>query len=127
MTDNQHNLQSDALDRQLDAALARYAAVEPRVGLEERILANLRAQRKHDPARGWWRWAAVGALAVVIILVLFLSWRTRKPELVQAPNPVTKQHVGDTQVTGNPVLPSRPAASLRTVVTNRATHSSQAA
>lgn len=127
MTDNQHTIQSDAFDQQLDAALARYAAVEPRVGLEERILANLRAQRKHDPADGWWRWAAVGALAVVIILVLSLSWRTRKPQLVNAPNPVTHQHVGGTQVASRPVLPPPPAASVGTAVTNRAPHSSQVA
>ena len=35
----------DPLDRDLDAALAKYAAVEPRAGLEDRVLANLRAER----------------------------------------------------------------------------------
>jgi cytoskeletal protein RodZ len=127
MTDNQHKIQSDALDQQLDAALSSYAAVEPRTGLEQRILASLRAQREHAPARGWWRWAAAGALAVVIILVPSLSWRARKPQLVKAPDPVTQQHVGDAQIASNPALPPRPAASVRTVVTNRTPHSSQAA
>src|SRR5260370_599787 len=125
MTDKHPNLQNDALDQQLDTALRKYAAVEPRVGLEERILANLRAQREHAPARPWWRWAAVGALAVVIILVVSLSWRARKPQLVQAPNPVTKPHVVDTQVTSKPALPPQRAASMRTAVANRTPRSIQ--
>jgi hypothetical protein len=116
-----------ALDQQLEAALSNYAAVEPRIGLEERVLANLRAQRELGLASGWWRWAAVGALAVVIILVLSLSWRTRKPQWVNVPNPVTKQHVGETQFASNPALPPQHAASVRIAVTNRTHHSSQAA
>ena len=117
-----------ALDQQLDAALAKYAAIEPRVGLEERILANLRAQREHAAARGWWRWAAAGALAmVVIILVVSLSWRTRKPQLVNVHNPVTKQRVSDNQVANDAVLPPRDVPSIRKALTNRTSHSSQAA
>ena len=38
-----HRRESDDLDRALDAALAKYTSVEPRAGLDERILANLRA------------------------------------------------------------------------------------
>jgi hypothetical protein len=51
-------------DRELDAALARYAAVEPRAGLEQRVLANLRAERQLHAARGSRRWRAFAALAV---------------------------------------------------------------
>lgn len=70
-----HNRQAsepDPLDRELDAALAKYAAVEPRVGLEERVLAHLRAKRERVPDRVWWRWsvfAAVGLVAVVVVTV----------------------------------------------------------
>ena len=130
MTDNRHNLQNDALGRQLDAALSNYAAVEPRAGIEERVLANLRAQREHAPARGWWRWAAVGPLAVaivVIVLVLSPSWRTRKPQLVNVPDPVTKQHVGDTQVATSSVFPQQRVTSVRRAGTKRMPHSGQAA
>jgi hypothetical protein len=35
----------DDLDRLLDAALAKYAQVEPRSGLENRVLATLHAER----------------------------------------------------------------------------------
>ena len=45
MDDQQRrNLQADDLDRTLDAALANYAAVEPRAGLEDRILVRVRAE-----------------------------------------------------------------------------------
>lgn len=51
-------------ERELDGALARYAAVEPRVGLEQRVLANLRAEQQVHAARGWRQWRAFAALAV---------------------------------------------------------------
>jgi hypothetical protein len=71
--------QDDDLGLDLDAVLAQYAAAEPRVGLEERILANLRAERSHVPDRTWWRWAIAGALAAVIIVGVTLAWRSAKP------------------------------------------------
>ena len=43
------NRKQDEFDRMLDAALAKYAAVEPRTGLEERVLANLRAEQARVP------------------------------------------------------------------------------
>jgi hypothetical protein len=72
---------NDALERDFDAALAKYANVEPRFGLEERLLANLRAERERAAVRVWWRWpAAAAATVVVLILALFLSWRTGHPQ-----------------------------------------------
>jgi hypothetical protein len=59
----------DSLDRELDAALAKYALAEPRAGLEERVLASLRARRKHA-APGWLRWTAAAAFAATMILVV---------------------------------------------------------
>lgn len=64
----------DRFDRELDAVLAKYTAVEPRAGLEDRILANLRAEREH--VRGW-LWPGVAAFAAVIIVVaLSLVWNS---------------------------------------------------
>jgi hypothetical protein len=58
------------VDRLLNQALAPQD-VEPREGLEGRILANLRAQP--EPRR-WWKWAwalaAVGAAVVLLIVIL---------------------------------------------------------
>jgi hypothetical protein len=68
----------DPLDPVLDAALAKFAAVEPREGLEERVLANLRAERARAPERSWWRWGFAAGAAVLVIGAV-LAWRTAKP------------------------------------------------
>lgn len=65
----------------LDAALARYCSVQPRAGLEERILANLQTERQ---ATGWfwWQWGPVLASAAVIVALfatLSLTKRAVKP------------------------------------------------
>lgn len=81
------------LDRALDAALAQYAAVGPRTGLEDRILANLRSQ----PAPVgylWWRWS-IAAVAAVVVLAATLAWRSAKPH-----PPVVVRHT--------PTTPQRP-------------------
>lgn len=71
----------DDLDRELDAALASYADVEPRAGLEQRVLARL---ERGERSRGWFTWAlAIPALAALIIAV----WWARPTE-VPAPPPV---------------------------------------
>jgi hypothetical protein len=86
MPENQDNLAggpiqaNDELDRVLDAALAKYAVAEPRAGLEERVLANLREQQAHVPNRSWWAWGGLTAAAALAILVVVvaLSWRSEK-------------------------------------------------
>jgi len=62
-------------DRELDAVLARYAAVEPRAGLESRILANLRADAAKVSNPVWWRWGLAG-LAAAVVITGALAWRT---------------------------------------------------
>jgi hypothetical protein len=69
----------DEVDRRLDAALAKYAAAEPREGLEGRILANLRAERAQTPHGAWWRWSIAGALAAAIVVALALAWKSGSP------------------------------------------------
>jgi hypothetical protein len=69
------NLERDHFDRELDAVLARYAAAEPRAGLEEGVLANLRAQPMQGPNRAWWQWS-LAALTAVAIVALALTWKT---------------------------------------------------
>jgi hypothetical protein len=67
------------LDRALDAALAKYAAIEPRAGLEERVLANLRAERTRAADHSWWRWGVVAALAAAIVVAVAIASRPGKP------------------------------------------------
>jgi hypothetical protein len=79
MTDQEHKPNSPkrtALDDQLDAALAQYTAIEPRAGLENRVLARLKAQQNRPAAVPWWRWAAVVAVAVIVLT--FVVGRVRK-------------------------------------------------
>jgi len=85
----------DALDRELDAALAKYALAEPRAGLEERVLANLRGAQKHAAA-GWWRWTAAAALAAAVILVvasLTGKMGQRVPGITEHSAPVVTQKI----------------------------------
>ena len=110
-------IENDTLDRQLDAALAKYATVEPRAGLEGRILANLGAQRETSGAKGWWRWASVGAVALLmLVLGVALLRRTERAAIVTTGDHVVKQsqeiQTGRSPV--GPALPAKPAASVRT-------------
>jgi len=66
------------LDGLLDAALAKYAAVEPRAGLEGRILANLRSHPARTARRAWWGWSLAAAFTVAIVIAI-LVWRPEKP------------------------------------------------
>lgn len=80
------------IDRVLDAALAKYAAVEPRAGLEDRVLANLRAERALTPDQAWWRWSVAATLAAVVVVALALAWRSGRqshPLVDNHPAPTT--------------------------------------
>jgi hypothetical protein len=76
----------DERNRALDAALAKYAAVEPRAGLEGRILARVRAEqvRRADPA-GWfgWRWVVPVAAVFVMVLALAWNWTARRQSIME--------------------------------------------
>jgi hypothetical protein len=81
------------LDQQLDAALVKFAAVEPRAGLEQRVLARLRTEREHVRDHSWWRWGLVAAVAAVVIVTIALARRPGKPShpvLVSHPSPATQ-------------------------------------
>jgi hypothetical protein len=85
------NSPADELDRLLDAALKQYAAVQPREGLEGRILARMRSETAERANHAWWRWltaaAAVAALAVIITMAL-------RPRAT--PQPMVAQHPSGT-------------------------------
>jgi hypothetical protein len=88
MTDNNHEhtnpelrrFEHNELERALDAALAKYAAVDPRPGLEERVLAHLRAAPVPSGWMTWKRWTAAGFAVVAIVLAfgLAMTWRTNR-------------------------------------------------
>jgi hypothetical protein len=117
------NHKQDELDRILDAVLAKYASVEPREGLEQRVLANLRTEPP-IPGRAWWRWGVVAAVAAVFLVTLTLTWRSDKQlHPVVANRPVvttlppkerTMQTVSNAQSSG--VRPVRPDAARKVAV-----------
>jgi len=65
----------DELERFLDRALTEYSGGLPRVGLEQRILANLAAQAQERTRR--WMWITVPACAVLVVAMV-LWWMQRK-------------------------------------------------
>ena len=73
------NFNNGQHDRELNAALANYTSAEPRAGLEERVLAHLRAEKENAPVRSRMYWPALAALATMIVVVASLSWTSRKP------------------------------------------------
>lgn len=70
-------------DRELDALLAARAAVEPRPGLEQRVLANLRANGQVAGARNAWRSPAIALVAVAMVIAAGShGWLSKKPSTV---------------------------------------------
>lgn len=61
------------LDKLLDDALRNYSEVEPRIGFDSRIIANLRA----EPARPWWHMSGTytSAAIMVVCVIFYGAWR----------------------------------------------------
>lgn len=60
-------------ERRVDATLERALgpqSIEPRLGFEERLLANLAAQPERRP---WWRWMWVPALAAAAVIAILIG------------------------------------------------------
>ena len=56
-------------DRWLDDELARYSTVEPRPGLEHRVLAHVRAESARR-RKSWLRWAIIAPAAALLLFVI---------------------------------------------------------
>src|SRR5260370_27675325 len=92
-------------DRRLESALIQFGKAEPRVGLENRLLANLRAERA--PAylrRRWWR--ALGMVAsLAAILVAVRGWgkgRGKKAKEGAAASPTNTRTAHEIVLTSTP-------------------------
>lgn len=103
------------LDRMLDAALAKFAAVEPRAGLEDRVLANLRAERANKLHPAWWTWGiAAAAVAILLAVLMALPWRANRPtppvagEHHPSHAPQGSQKPGTQVASSGPERPTRP-------------------
>lgn len=60
------------IDQMLDSLLASYSSVEPRPGLETRILANLRDSARRKESHEWWqlKWIWVGAATATVAIII---------------------------------------------------------
>jgi hypothetical protein len=79
----------DRMDEWLDQALRQSGEVEPRSGLENRLLANLRSERVQRAVYHRWWWAAVALATVAVVIARWLGSRagvpTQVPDLANAP------------------------------------------
>jgi hypothetical protein len=64
-------------DEQLDAALKNYGAVEPRSGLEGRVLANLRIERAQVETRAWRWWPALAVVTSMLLIGAAVLLKTK--------------------------------------------------
>jgi len=108
-TEDRH---AEELDRALDAALRNYALIEPRPGLEDRILANLHSEPEPRSHASWWQWGLVAAIAALVIVVVSLAWspKASHPQIANHPSPTIES---PTKTPAKPeVRPDRSAESV---------------
>lgn len=92
------------LDQWLDAALARAGNVEPRPGLENRVLMTLQLERERVKTRSRWWWT-LGAAGAAVAIVMWVS--------IPAGQPIANRTAGNSTTHGRDVSVSRPAARHR--------------
>ncbi len=108
------------LDRVLNTALALYATVEAREGLEQRILANLHSQESRAHSK-WWTWGLAAAVLAMIIVAVAWSFSGHiRPSIANRPAvPQTHETHVAPQKTDNTV--ARNIAPVRKHVVRRTT------
>ncbi len=97
------------IDDMLNSMLANYSSVEPRPGLETRILSHLRETPEKQTAQGWWnfKWLWAGAVAAAIIVAAVMIGGRRRVE------PPTHVTVRTTQPAPQPGIQSHAPISLK--------------
>jgi hypothetical protein len=79
----------DQFDDLLDGAVRHYGNVEPRAGLEGRVLARLAAEAIRRQNRAWWMWAVGGASIALLAVGIWIGIGRHKPntpEVAVRPN-----------------------------------------
>ncbi|MCU1286419.1 MAG: hypothetical protein JWO13_2769 [Acidobacteriales bacterium] len=102
MQDMNNDRKQKMLDDLLDGALAEYSNVEPRAGLEHRIVAGL-AGREQGKWRGW-KWTAAFAAACVLIVAMFVAREMTAPQMIVTKTPeVKKDSLPGITIAKNPI------------------------
>jgi hypothetical protein len=100
----------------LDAALAQYRQVEPRAGLEARILANLQTERQAARRFGW-HWGPVLASAVVS-LALFAAFNLTRHSIRTASDEVPVALAAQSSLNPPPGFDTPPPTQIRRTPAN---------
>ena len=113
------------IDKVLDSLLAGYSSVEPRPGLETRILANLTSANPRDAegreaGRGWWGfkwlWAGAAVAAAIIVGAVLMSGRRHvapppSNTVVQTVRPAVQQPIIQQPIIQQPQVQQPPVQS----------------
>jgi hypothetical protein len=98
----------DRFDELLDKALRQYGNVEPRIGLEKRILANMQVagNRSHSPG---YRWLVAGTIATALVIAVATGiWHEALTPKQNVPAPAVTQdavrEVSSATIPRNPQL-----------------------
>ncbi|HEV2493730.1 MAG TPA: hypothetical protein VG204_11755 [Terriglobia bacterium] len=117
MKNDRHAVDDRFLDKLLDATLERAGDVEPRPGLEGRVMTRIRAERITRPQFAW-KWQLVAGLAALVLLVLTARFMLRSgstahpqrgPSVIASPSPAIASQSPLPQVASWPAG-SKPAA-----------------
>lgn len=104
----------DRLDLWLDEALRQHASVEPRDGMEGRLLARLHS--REERTRVFRRWALLIGSPALAILLIALVWRGEHTDINQRNLDATSQHSDVEQALRKTVQPSLSSTSRDTKV-----------
>ena len=88
------------LDEWLDDGLQQYGQAEPRFGLEDRVLASVRAERERRDTRQWRWWPALATVTAMIVVGTFFGIRSQQR---------TSPSVARTQATPGQEMPEAPS------------------
>lgn len=103
------NEKERSLDEWLDAGLRQYGQAEPRLGLETRILARVRAERENAPTRRWLWWPALAGLTAILLIGVGVFLVKSKDSGVQSPlakgsqAPLEQKAPEPSQAKGSPI------------------------
>ena len=106
------------LDTWLDQALREYGDVEPRAGLETRILANLASSSGAAFSRRWWPSFAALALVAALAAAIWIANRPTRP----AKESVATAASGSVMPATNSLVRPPSAANMKRSTARRRTH-----
>ena len=86
------------IDALLDSALKQYGSAEPRPGLENRVLANLRDERQRMTTRRWQCWPAVAVVTAICMVAIGMLLAKLGRHEAQAP--VARENRSPIEVSG---------------------------